>query len=545
MLIQDITPTLTKPTTLTVLERAVLYARVSGDDTRTEGRNLAGQLDMGREYANSKGYLVVAELSEDDKGATGVAVDLPQLNKIRDMAHAGQFDVLIVREIDRLSRSLAKQLIIEEELKRSGVRIEYVLANYDDTLEGQLSKNIRATIAEYEREKINQRMTRGKQLAAKAGKALLAGMAPYGYSKVEENGRTTLVICEHEARVVRLIFRWYVQGMSLKSIIKALNRLAIPTWADSRKEGYRVSKQRDTGKWALGSLTKLLDNETYAGVWYYGKRDSRKKKTNPRSQWIPIKVPEIISRDTWEAAQMRKAHNKENGKRHFKHEYLLYKRAVCGCGYRRLCHTSKTDKVRMYYRCPGRGNTFDTVRKCILPSFRAEQVDAAVWQWIKSFLTNPMTLAEGLAEYHERKEEEIAPMKDRLAVIEDLLTSNRTQLNRLLDLYLGGDFPKEVLTERKKQLEKTIQDLEIEKVAIVAHLEEAQMSQEQLQVLQNFAALVREELDSLEQDYEGRYRIVELLNVQATLTTEEDQKVIYVRCILGEISLVDFDNHQS
>ena len=40
--------------------------------------------------------------------------------------------------IDRLSRKLAKQLVVEEELSRMGVRIVYVLADYDNSPEGRL-----------------------------------------------------------------------------------------------------------------------------------------------------------------------------------------------------------------------------------------------------------------------------------------------------------------------------------------------------------------------------------------------------------------------
>ena len=35
--------------------RAVLYARVSGDDRSNEGRNLESQLEMCREHARSQG----------------------------------------------------------------------------------------------------------------------------------------------------------------------------------------------------------------------------------------------------------------------------------------------------------------------------------------------------------------------------------------------------------------------------------------------------------------------------------------------------------
>ncbi len=43
------------------------------------------------------------------------------------MARNGEFDILVAREIDRFARGLAKQLIIEQEFKRYGVQIEYVM----------------------------------------------------------------------------------------------------------------------------------------------------------------------------------------------------------------------------------------------------------------------------------------------------------------------------------------------------------------------------------------------------------------------------------
>ena len=110
-------------------KRAVLYARVSGDDRGKEGRNLDGQLDMCREYAQAHGWQVLAELAEDDRGASGAAFELPQLNHLLEMARANGFDLLVTREIDRLSRNLAKQLIVEQDLKRAGVEIEYVLGD--------------------------------------------------------------------------------------------------------------------------------------------------------------------------------------------------------------------------------------------------------------------------------------------------------------------------------------------------------------------------------------------------------------------------------
>jgi len=163
-------------------KRAVLYARVSGDDRGKDGRNLAGQLEMCREYAQKRDYQIMAELPEDDRGASGASFELPQLAQIREMAQARMFEILVVREIDRLSRNLAKQLIVEDELKRADVRIEYVLGEYPDTPEGNLLKHVRASVAEFERLKIIERMTRGRYLKVKSGSVLVAKHPPFGYS---------------------------------------------------------------------------------------------------------------------------------------------------------------------------------------------------------------------------------------------------------------------------------------------------------------------------------------------------------------------------
>lgn len=92
-------------------KRAVTYARVSGNDrAKTGGENLADQTRLCREHAIKRGYQIVADLAENDRGASGATFDLPQLSEALKMAHAGEYDVLIVRELDRLSRDLAKQL---------------------------------------------------------------------------------------------------------------------------------------------------------------------------------------------------------------------------------------------------------------------------------------------------------------------------------------------------------------------------------------------------------------------------------------------------
>ena len=340
--------------------RAVLYARVSNDDTRQEGRNLENQLTMGQEFAAKRGYQIVARLKEDDKGASGAEINLPKLNEIREMAHTKQFDVLIVREIDRLSRSLAKQLILEEELKRQGIEIEYVLGEYPDTPEGNFMRHIRATVAEYEREKISERAVRGRYNKVKSGSVFVSGNAPYGYSLIQRENRYELEVDEREAIHVRQMFDWYVSGISFKKIAKRLNEQSVPTYTDNRPNsapGYK--RKRQHGKWSNDTVRRIVTNETYVGKWHYGKSmyaNTRKKRA--KEEWICVDVPSVVSQEVWDTATKIRERNRSVRIHEKGYDYLLKGIVYCTCcEYRMGGRTSyvkgKGDTKNMYpyYRC--------------------------------------------------------------------------------------------------------------------------------------------------------------------------------------------------
>mgnify|MGYP002713119390 CR=1 FL=1 len=521
-------------------KRAALYARVSGDDRGKDGRNLAGQIEMCREYALSNGWDVVAEFSEDDRGASGASFELPELDRAREMAQAGEFDYFVVREIDRLSRKLAKQLIVEEQMKRSGVKVVYVLEEYDDSPEGRLNKHIRATIAEYEREKIAERMVRGRRQVVKNGKIMLHGnKPPFGYRLSED--KTTLVVHEEEAAIVRLIYNLYVEGdengikLATRAIANRLTEMKVPTWADLRGYSY---KKRAHGEWSPRHVMHILKRETYTGVWHYGKRNAGANKYNPREYWLSFDVPVIIPAEFWQRAQDQRKANTTRPKRNVKREYLLRRRMKCElCGSSMNCISRKSGKKRyQYYICNGHMGGVVNV-SCDLPGFRADHVDALVWEWIKSLLTQSEVLEQGLFAYQESKEKYAAPLRNRLLVIDDLVEDSQSKLERLLDLYLSGNIPKEFLLDKKNSLEKTIKSLGEERRDLRTQLSAQAGSEADLNKLREFADEISEKLEGGDESFERRRGIVELLDVQAVFTVEDGQKFVDVSCFLGDEKL--------
>jgi hypothetical protein len=302
--------------------------------------------------------------------------------------------------------------------------------------------------------------------------------------------------------------------------------MGIPTRGDAQDH---VNKKRSYGEWNKKTVSRILTRETYIGVWHYG-------KLNKKQKLISVTVPSIISREMFEAAQVRAVENKQRSRRNLKYEYLLSKQITCGsCGYKMTGITKfARDKKYSYYRCPAKAD-FDAVRPCSLPQFPTDKVDVLVWNWVKSFLMDPTKLEEGLSYYQTQQNKENAPLQERLAIINDLLADNRTQLERLLNLYLKGDFPEEMLIDHKNRLETTIKNLEIEKTSLVTHLEAKMLSEDQIRDIKEFAKKIKEGLEAADESFSSRRRIIEMLDVRATLTIEGEEKIIYAQCRLGDV----------
>ncbi len=163
----------------------------------------------------------------------------------------------------------------------------------------------------------------------------------------------------------------------------------------------------------------------------------------------------------------------------------------------------------------------------------ALEVDAIAWGWLRSILLDPEQLADGLTDYRERQEAEHKPIRARLEIVEELIAEQRKQLERLLDLYLSGDFAKEVLTDRRERIETSIGALDKERMGLVDHLVTNAMTEEQIADIQEFAASMAAGAEEAESDFNARRRIVEAAKVQGTVAYEDGKKILYLRCELG------------
>jgi site-specific DNA recombinase len=254
---------------------------------------------------------------------------------------------------------------------------------------------------------------------------------------------------------------------------------------------------------------------------------------------VSVSVPAIVTRDIWEAAQTMRTRNRAVRKHDTEYEYLLKGYIFCEhCGHRMAARTSHVGgKLYTYYRC--NAYKLELAKDCDFGNvhYRAQKVDEAVWEWIKSLLKDPKQLEIGLEVYRTEREQLVAPLRERLAVVEAKLAATKDKLDRLLDLYLSRVIEQGELAKRREQLEPEVRVLGREAEELRASLAEQTVSIGQIQSIQELREEIAKELDTANTDTETKRYLINMLDVQTWLRDQDGEKSVLVRCGLGMQSL--------
>ena len=135
------------------------YARVS-----TTEQNIQSQIDALHEAGCEKIFA--------DRGVGGDTIRRPELNKLIEQLRDG--DIVVFTALDRLARNLRFLLDILETIKQHGAGIKSLSEPIIDTTTpvGEFALQIFGVIAEFERQRIRQRIQAGVRHARRSGKTL-------------------------------------------------------------------------------------------------------------------------------------------------------------------------------------------------------------------------------------------------------------------------------------------------------------------------------------------------------------------------------------
>lgn len=159
----EVTPSASHPQ-----PRAAIYARCS---TVGHGQDPEMQLREVREYCVRRGWQVFGEYV--DRGISGSKERRPELDRLLADCRKRRVDAVVVYRYDRFARSLRQLVNALEEFRGLGIEFVSLHEGVDtSTPNGRLIFGIFASIAEFERELIRDRVRSGIAAARARGKRL-------------------------------------------------------------------------------------------------------------------------------------------------------------------------------------------------------------------------------------------------------------------------------------------------------------------------------------------------------------------------------------
>jgi site-specific DNA recombinase len=500
-----------------------IYARVSSEQ-QVSAHTIESQLATLSEKVKADGYILQPDLQFVDAGYSGATLVRPGLEKLRDLAAAGDIDRLYIHSPDRLARKYAYQVLLLDELQRAGVEIVFLNRALGDSPEDDLLLQVQGMVAEYERAKILERSRRGKRHAAQMGSINPLSGAPYGYHYIDVqqgNGQARYEIHSEQAQVVRQIFDWVGREQAtIGEVCRRLHQAEIPS-----PKGKSV--------WDRSTVWALLNNPAYKGTAAFGKtavgtkrprlRPGRKQPACPRhdysvyeqnpDQWIFIPVPALVDADLFLVVQQQLQENRQRARQTQRGaKYLLQGLIVCQrCGYayygKPISPKAAKGKARQYayYRCIGTdAYRFGGERICDNLQVRTDRLEIAVWQQVQELLENP----ERLAQEYERRALE-PKQNPQLTTLKTQLTKLQRGLERLIDSYAEGLIQKPEFEPRITQFRTRITALETQIAQATAEINRQQELRLIISRLEDFATQVKIGLEQL--DWQQRRDIIRTL----------------------------------
>src|ERR1700726_223157 len=132
-------------------QRAVLYARVSGDGQKQEQTIESQVAELRRQIAGA-GQVLVKEYIDD--GYSGAYLDRPALLELLAASKTDAFDAVYFLCADRIARAAIHQDIIIAELVKNKTRIFISGKEHEETAENRFTLQVFGAVSEFERAKI-------------------------------------------------------------------------------------------------------------------------------------------------------------------------------------------------------------------------------------------------------------------------------------------------------------------------------------------------------------------------------------------------------
>ena len=337
--------------------RVAAYCRVSTEQEEQQN-SYQVQIAYYTDLINRKKEWTLAGIFADE-GISGTQTKKrTEFNRMIRMCKNKKIDLVITKSISRFARNTVDCLEYVRQLKDLGIGVIFEKESINTlTMTSEFMIALYGSFAQAESESISKNVSWGKEKAYREGRVTFQYKHLLGYRKGAD-GKPEIV--PEEAEIVRLIYRLFLDGYSMRNIKKFLE-----------SKGFLTSQGKKI--WNESLISSILKNEKYVGDALMQKTYTLdcithkvvKNKGERPMYLVTDHHDPIIDRDTYNRVQQELA--RRNSKRkvsdkttteqgRYSSKYALTELLICGkCGtpYRRATWIVK-GKKQIVWRCISR-----------------------------------------------------------------------------------------------------------------------------------------------------------------------------------------------
>ena len=481
------------------LKNACAYIRVSTD--KQEELSPDAQKRLIIDYCKKNGYTITNENIFIENGISGKKADKrPEFKRMIALAKSKEhpFDVILVWKFSRFARNQEESIVYKSMLKKANVDVVSVSEPVIDGPFGSLIERIIEWMDEYYSIRLSGEVIRG--MTEKALRGGYNAQPPLGYRKNSDTGVPE--IYEPEAVIVRNIFSFISQGLSLIDTARSINNMGFHT--------------RRGGMFEQRTIRYIIENPFYYGYVRWNRQNPSEHTIKDKSEWIiaPGAHPVLINKESWDFAndQLIKISRpyKQRGTSGIKHWLSgIVKCSSCGSS---LVSNSLWKGKSTSFQCSGYNKC-----KCKVSHYiKTERLEAGIYEGFLKVLSSKNVTYEKVSEHsYEEKVDTAALLKN----IED-------KERRIKQAYRDGIDTLEEYKDNKAILQK-----EREKVMEIISRQQPAVQDEDnetmLRQIKNAYEIIKnEELDKL-----TRANAIRSVVSKAVYDNEKDTLDIYFRLI--------------
>ena len=278
------------------------YARVSMESERLQ-HSLSAQVSYYSSLIQQNPAWEYAGVYADD-GITGTKTnDRTEFNRMIADCEAGKIDIILTKSISRFARNTVDLLNAVRHLKDLGISVQFEKEHIDSLSEdGELMLTLLASFAQEEVRSLSDNVKWGTRKRFEKG-IPNGRFQIYGYRWDGDH----LVVEPEEAKIVKLIYVNFLNGLSAESTEKQLEEMGV--------KSYKGQHFGNT------SIRQILGNITYTGNLLFQKeytvdpisKKSRKNQGELPQYWVENTHEAIIPMEVYQAVQEEKARRRELG----------------------------------------------------------------------------------------------------------------------------------------------------------------------------------------------------------------------------------------